>query len=770
MPDCVYATAGWGVHDERWTAALRTLGHDPAVVSMERDGLDAEGLRERVSALTTAGAPVLAGPLHTVARHLAGLPTRVVGLSWGFDLHDLASANDLLWLPWLDGLIVDSEPTRAIALKAGMTASVITFLPWGIELEDFAVDGPRATFDGRAVLSLRAHESLYRVGDIIEAFALVAEQVPDAVLVIGHSGSLTDELRSRADGLGLASRVRFIDTVDERELAPLLRSAAVYVTASSVDGTSVTLLQAMACGTPVVASGTPGNLGWVDPGVTGRTFPTGDVPALAAALVESVTTDAPAMTAKARSLVEREADWPRNIARLDTALFGERPAQLRPGADDRAHGGQAHDVLPHLERPHLQAEPAEQAVGERGGRGEPDTQDQPGEQPAADADVLTGRPLQLDHGSQRRGLHEDADDGQPEHGSHRHGVRHAAGHVVRGPAHRPPPHGEERLGAEPQPADHEGDHARGQDGEPVDVGEWHPRILPHARTVPGMDRVAAVVPAFAPAVDDLLDLVGSLVALDLPVLVVDDGSDDAAYLADVEALGAQTLRHGTNAGIARSLNDGLAFAAAHDADWLLTVDQDTTLPDGYVAAVLAAAGPGVSGTGAGGTGVGVIGAEVIGDQAGDLTYPTRRTEGRLVTAEVFQTGSLWSVPALQIVGGFDERFGIDAVDAAACLRLREAGFAVALAEGVRLEHRFGAGRAVRLLGRDVWATGHSPARRETMVRNRLRLLPRELRQSPAQAFRSMRRVGMNVLLGVTVEDDRWAKARAAGRGLLPRRY
>ena len=274
-----------------------------------------------------------------------------------------------------------------------------------------------------------------------------------------------------------------------------------------------------------------------------------------------------------------------------------------------------------------------------------------------------------------------------------------------------------------------------------------------------MSGVAAVIPAFEPDAGALTALTSSLLEQQIPVLVVDDGSSSSHDLGGLEASGARVLRHDTNAGIARSLNDGLAFALECGAQWLLTVDQDTVLPEHYVASLLGAVRPGI----------GVIGAETIADVAGDLAYPTKMIDGRLTTAEVFQTGSLWSVPALQLIGGFDESFGIDGVDAAACLALREAGFLVALAPGVRLEHHYGSGQAVRLLGRSVWATGHSPARRETMVRNRLRLLPREFRQSPAQALRSARRLGMNVLLGVTVEEDRWGKAKGAMRGLRPKR-
>ncbi|HAN71989.1 MAG TPA: hypothetical protein DCQ36_10455 [Actinobacteria bacterium] len=274
-----------------------------------------------------------------------------------------------------------------------------------------------------------------------------------------------------------------------------------------------------------------------------------------------------------------------------------------------------------------------------------------------------------------------------------------------------------------------------------------------------MGEVAAVIPGFEPDAAEILTLATSLMASGIPVLVVDDGSADANYLDACKDRGASVIVHESNEGIARSLNDGLAFARSLDATWLLTVDQDTVLPSGYVNSLLAYADPRV----------GVIGAEIIGDASGDLRYPVREVSGRLVTDEVFQTGSLWSVPTLTRLGGFDSSLGIDAVDAEACLKVREAGMSVALARGVRLEHRYGSGAMLKLLGRSIVATHHSPARRESMVRNRLRLFPREFRQSPVHALRTLRRVGVNVLLGVTVEDDRWAKALGSARGLMPRR-
>lgn len=285
-----------------------------------------------------------------------------------------------------------------------------------------------------------------------------------------------------------------------------------------------------------------------------------------------------------------------------------------------------------------------------------------------------------------------------------------------------------------------------------------------------IDRVLAVVPTYRPDSEELVSLVVSLIAQTDGVVVSDDASPCTADdpLRAASAAGAQVVRHDRNAGIARSLNAGLARAAELGMDWLLTVDQDSVVPAGYTTDLLAVAVAAQDVLGP--AGVGAVAAGSIDDASGPLSYPAQSAGGVLVTHEVIQTGTLWSVIALLAVGGFDERLAIDAVDAAACLHLREAGYHVVLAPGVAIGHRVGSGRQVRVLGRSVLASGHSPERRTTMVRNRLRLFPAEFAQSPTHALRTLRRIAMSTALAVTVEDHRWAKAKASARGLFPAKH
>ena len=321
------------MHDDRWLNALTHCGFEVTSLSLERDGLSTHDVRDR---LRTWSGPILAGPLHSVTQGLIGTSARITGLSWGFDLIYASQRNDKLdWLRDLDSLIVDSRHTAAIAEDAGLELERIHSIPWGVDIETFTplgsiaeVDIPQAGPEAQLVLSLRALEPLYRVADIINAFALIASDFPHAHLVIGNEGSLKRHLQELAASLSLDGRVTFIGRSEERDLPALMRSASVYVTASEVDGTSVTLLQAMACEIPTVASNTPGNAEWIEPGLASRLFNVGDPSDLARQLAQTLASTRneafQSRLAQGRSLIEQRADWSRNRLKLAQILAARR--------------------------------------------------------------------------------------------------------------------------------------------------------------------------------------------------------------------------------------------------------------------------------------------------------------------------------------------------------------------------------------------------------------------------------------------------------------
>ena len=264
--------------------------------------------------------------------------------------------------------------------------------------------------------------------------------------------------------------------------------------------------------------------------------------------------------------------------------------------------------------------------------------------------------------------------------------------------------------------------------------------------------VVAVVPTYRPE-REVLTLLGEL-SEQCDLIVVSDDASPCTFdrllddLSDIPR--TEVLRHARNRGIARGLNDGLHRAQDSGAEWLLTVDQDSQLPSGYVSQLREFAEDRLSR----GERLGAIGARVIGDASGDMRYPERGTDGHLITEELIQTGTLWRVEALTEFGGFDEVLAIDAVDSAACLALRQRGWVIGLHDSLHITHRIGNARVVKIGRREIMITGHSPERRATMLRNRLRLFPAEFRQSPSHAIRTIRRVTVNQSLGLLNRRER----------------
>lgn len=330
MAHCWYVSQTWGVHDQRWVSALANQGFEPTVLSLERDAISLTDVRSEIDARGEAS-PVVAGPLVTITQGLIDLPNPIVGLSWGFDLLDLNARNlNGSWLSHLNHLIVDSSSTRAIAESAGVDPSRISTIPWGIDVELFTPEGSRVDLTGfgvpthcATVLSLRALEPLYRVDELIRAWPDVVAIAPDAMLLIGNDGSLRSELYELIEQLDLTDNITFIGRVPETELPSLFRAVDLYVSTSPVDGTSVTMLQAMGCATSVITTDTPGNREWVEPGVTGRVYLPGRATDLANQIVEALADDSGGkalMTNEARARVLTRADWDENQRELARIL------------------------------------------------------------------------------------------------------------------------------------------------------------------------------------------------------------------------------------------------------------------------------------------------------------------------------------------------------------------------------------------------------------------------------------------------------------------
>jgi glycosyltransferase involved in cell wall biosynthesis len=174
-----------------------------------------------------------------------------------------------------------SASTAADLAERGIPRSAVEVIYPGIDTVSYTpCASERAVSPVFAYLGrLKRYKGVHHV---IGAFAAMGR--PDARLEIAGAGDYRPALERLAVSLDLGERVRFLGRVSEEEKLRLLRRAWALVFASPKEGWGITNLEAAACGTPVVASNSPGIRESVRDGETGYLVPHGDVGAMAAAM------------------------------------------------------------------------------------------------------------------------------------------------------------------------------------------------------------------------------------------------------------------------------------------------------------------------------------------------------------------------------------------------------------------------------------------------------------------------------------------------------
>jgi glycosyltransferase involved in cell wall biosynthesis len=161
-----------------------------------------------------------------------------------------------------DVFVCISGDSARRAIAQGIAARRVLVIPNGIDLARFAYRGPYP--NGPAVLVARLAPEK-DVGTLIDAAALLRQRLPDFRLEIAGDGPCRAEWEARAAPLG--DTVRFLGMV--RDVPGLLERARLFVLSSITEGISLTLLEAMARGLPIVATRVGGNPEVVADGDTG---------------------------------------------------------------------------------------------------------------------------------------------------------------------------------------------------------------------------------------------------------------------------------------------------------------------------------------------------------------------------------------------------------------------------------------------------------------------------------------------------------------------
>jgi glycosyltransferase involved in cell wall biosynthesis len=207
----------------------------------------------------------------------------------------------------------------------GVEEVKISTLPMGIE-ESFLEAGRnrrgKSNFQEHTILSNRNLLPIYNVCLLIRAIPMVLKEKPSTKFLIAGEGAEKEALEREVEKLNINSSVKFLGRVPHEQMPELLSQADIYVSTSLYDGTSVSLLEAMASGAFPVVTDIPSNREWIDNGQNGFLVPEENENLLARKILDAMRNQVLLGEArdKNRKIVEQRAYWRKNIRKI-TELY-----------------------------------------------------------------------------------------------------------------------------------------------------------------------------------------------------------------------------------------------------------------------------------------------------------------------------------------------------------------------------------------------------------------------------------------------------------------
>ena len=331
------------VHIHRWSAYLAEAGYGVLTLSLEpMDGV--VGLRRRIivpsllpdvfrypMAVSAVRRALNHFDPHIVNAHFVpnyGLIAALTHFSpwvlstWGSDIMVLPGksafhmARTRFVVRRATYITSDADVMSKRLVELGASPDRVITFPYGVDRKVFHLATRSSPGNAPRVLCNRKMEPVYNVGTLVAAFIEVVKTIPGARLTLAGSGSQKRALERQVRSSDADSAVSFVGDVAHRAMPDLLRDHDLFVSAALSDTTSVSLLEAMACGLFPIVSDIPANREWIEDGRNGFVVPPRDVHALAQAITEAWRNRELRETARQKNagLIEARADWFRNMS------------------------------------------------------------------------------------------------------------------------------------------------------------------------------------------------------------------------------------------------------------------------------------------------------------------------------------------------------------------------------------------------------------------------------------------------------------------------
>jgi L-malate glycosyltransferase len=254
-------------------------------------------------------------------------------MSWGSDLLLDAERNSewqqatAIALRKADAFFCDCDTIRkkANTFRMFSDAEIVQF-PWGVKQGAFSPAGPLPPsdqFTRRAgtttFIYTRSYDPLYGSDVLLDAFARARSRNPALRLLLLGDGAQDRGIHSFIEGHDLNDAVSAVGSQPAEKLPMWFRAADVYVSCAKSDGTSISLLEAMATGLPVIVTDIPSNREWVTEPENGWLARSGSAEAVAEKMLQAAQLtpyQRERISESNRCIVAQRADWDKNFPRL----------------------------------------------------------------------------------------------------------------------------------------------------------------------------------------------------------------------------------------------------------------------------------------------------------------------------------------------------------------------------------------------------------------------------------------------------------------------